>query len=144
MRKTQEQKWGIDTHFLVYLLDRCSPYHLPTLKWLDKMNQTKISLYLAQQNILETHNVLINTNLVNPQEAIAKTSQLVDFLCLKIVCPLPTTLNRYQRLIKNTAAKDIFDLYLAATLIDNQIKKLFTLNTKDFKKVTGFQAVKPF
>ena len=60
------------------------------------------------------------------------------------VSPLPTTIHRYHRLLKGAKVKDIFDLYLAATLMDNGVKKLLTVNVKDFQGVEGLRVINPF
>jgi predicted nucleic acid-binding protein len=38
----------------------------------------------------------------------------------------------------------IFDVFLVATMMDNQVRTLYTQNTKDFSRFTDIQAINPF
>ena len=68
-----------------------------------------------------------------------------EFLEIPILYSKPTQLKTFLDLLESTTTrKKIFDVYLAATLKDHQIKGLYTVNVDDFKEYAFLQIVNPF
>ena len=64
---------------------------------------------------------------------------------IEVITPLPQTYERYHDLILNSRnSSDLFDYFLAATMLDNDIGRILTANTKDFSRIPGIEAVNPF
>lgn len=64
----------------------------------------------------------------------------------KIIRPLPQTFGVFLKLIsgKNVKKGKIFDFYLAAAALSNNIKTVCTENEKDFKNIEGLKIINPF
>jgi predicted nucleic acid-binding protein len=62
-----------------------------------------------------------------------------------LVSPKPGTYLTFEALTKQRRAvrERLFDLYLAATAMDNEITQICTWNSKHFKRLAGFKAVTP-
>ena len=144
MRSIWQGKWALDSHFLVYVLDRSSPFFSKTKKLFEVLRQNQAQFCLAQQNILEAERVLIGGYKLRKADVLTKITNLLDAFNFRIVSPLPTTIFTYHRLLKSSRKKNFFDFYLAATLLDNRIKKLFSLNVKDFPRIKNLLVVNPF
>lgn len=144
MRKDWGGKWAVDTNILVYALDKKSLFFSQTEKLFSKFEKEETLLYTAQQNVLEAENVLINTYEVKVEEAVKKIKRLLEAFDFGILTPLPTTLVRCNSLAAEMKSRNIFDLYLAATLVDNKIGCLVTANDKDFKNISNLKVVNPY
>ena len=67
-----------------------------------------------------------------------------DFLSsnlFRIIEPLPTTLFSFLTLLDKLEKPDIFDTFLAATTLDNDINCILTNNPKDFKNIQGLEVL---
>lgn len=144
MQRDWTGKWAIDTNILVYALDRESPYFDQTKSLFAQFKEQKTSLYTAQQNVLEAENVLINTYKVEVKEAVEKVKKILEAFEFSILSSLPTTLVRCHTLVSKMKSRNIFDLYLAATLMDNKIDQLVTADTGDFKGIPKFKVDSPY
>src|SRR3989338_1161472 len=69
----------------------------------------------------------------------------LDELDIYIITPINKTHSIFFEILSNSSdPSDIFDYYLAATMLDNGINRILTINTKDFSKIPGIEAVNPF
>lgn len=146
MTKLSAKKYGFDTNLIIYALDKSSMFYEDTEQLLTQLISQEASLFVTHQNVLEAERILQKLYKVpfsKSYPAIGNFLQAYDFIYLS---PLPTTLQTYHQISEENKNKklDIFDAYLAATLIDNNIHHLLTLNTKDFKGIKKLEAVKPF
>ena len=124
----------IDSNILVYAFNTSSPKHKKAQGFI----QNNIgNLEIAHQNIFETLRVLTHPKFsspMNPKEAveavfrISKTCRLIypDYKTA------PLALAFVER--HNLSADRIFDGYLVATAISNDVKVIVTDNVKDFQK----------
>jgi predicted nucleic acid-binding protein len=147
MTNTSTEKWGIDSNLILYALDKKSPYHKKTKEFFEQILIHKQDLYTAQQNILEVERILTHKYKVQVKRAIKVLTDFLEAFKFNIISPLPTTLMLYHQIIQNCTDQgkrpDIFDIYLASTLLDNNIGNLYTLNTKDFVKIKNFEVKNP-
>lgn len=142
MTITSKEKWGFDSNILIYALDMKSPYYLNTKKF---FTSTELqNLFIAQQNIVEIEKVMVTFYRLNKNIVTKILNSLLEAFEFNIITPRPTTLRKYHELLRTYKRKSFFDLYLAATYLDNDIKHFFTLNLKDFKNIPGFTAINPF
>ncbi len=134
----------IDSNVLIYAINADSPKHKLAKQFLEGNIH---NLQIAHQNILETLRVLTHTKYANPLKlkdalisifAITKESQ--------IICPTESTYYITAELIKkhNLAGNRIFDAYLAATAVSNDINTIATDNVKDFTKFKILKVLNPF
>ena len=135
MKITLNKKLGLDTNILIYLIDKESSFHFKTVETIAWLEREKVELVVTQQNIVELIQQLTVGYKIPLKIAASKAKQIVDSK-IKVVNPLPQTIKTYLKLCKvNVRAKDHFDLFLAATLIDNQISQILTNDEKGFEKV---------
>lgn len=67
-------------------------------------------------------------------------SQLAREEMIKVILPLSTTTGLFVEILQGRDRNQIFDLYLAATAIDNDITSIVTNNPKDFAGISNFKA----
>jgi len=124
----------IDSNILVYAINSSSPKHDRAKKFLqEKVN----SLIVTHQNILETLRVITHPKLPSPmapREALEAVERITE-VC-RIVTPDYKTHTIAKELIRkhNLSADMVFDAYLTATAMSNDISTIATDNVKDFKK----------
>ena len=140
MTDTSKRNFLVDTNLLVYLIDEKSEFYLSVFKffeWVEKSNNT---LVVAHQNILELMNTLIVDYKLELKEASDKANKLLAGREFRIIFPLPSTLDKFFSFLKKPG-KRTFDLYLAATAIDNGIDTIATNNKDDFLGVKEFKVL---
>lgn len=65
-------------------------------------------------------------------------------LNIKIIYPKPTQLSTFLEIYKQTPYKNrLFDVAICATLKDNDIQGIYTVNTKDFKDYPFLTVINP-
>lgn len=134
----------IDSNILIYAINADSPKHSRAKQFLKGNVQ---NLRIAHQNILETLRVLTHKKYKNPlklQDALKSIFAIAEES--QIICPTDSTYYITVELIKehNLTGNRIFDAYLAATAISNDINTIATDNVKDFIKFKILKVVNPF
>ncbi|MBU4210499.1 hypothetical protein KKE47_05545 [Patescibacteria group bacterium] len=145
MKIDWKKQWAIDSHFLVYFLDKKSPFYGKTIEFFRKMDEKKTHLVVAQQNVVEAEKVLISLYKQNKKSVISAIEDILEGFNIKIICPFPSSLNTYHDFFLKAKRRDVFDIYLVAVLNDNGISNLFSLNIKDFEGLERkIKVIKPF
>lgn len=134
----------IDSNILIYAVNEDSPKHKLSQKFLH-YNRGKLSL--SHQNILEAIRVLTHPKYsqpMNPKLAVDAVLSIAG--ASRIIIPNNMTQYIATEFIKlfKLAGNRIFDAYLAATALSNDINIIATDNTKDFKKFTELKIINPF
>ncbi|OGM20982.1 hypothetical protein A2714_02275 [Candidatus Woesebacteria bacterium RIFCSPHIGHO2_01_FULL_38_9] len=138
-------RWLLDTHLLVYSLDALSPFYELTRELFMALQEEKFEGVIALQNILEAENVLIKKYDQNKNDITNYIENVIDAFNFTIIAPTPNTYLTFHKLLKKSLTSvDLFDCFLAATMLDNKIGNILTLNTKDFSGIKGIQAENPF
>jgi len=140
-----KKSYLLDTNILIYSLDKKSFYFKKSSEILRLCFNKQITGLIAQQNLLELANILINTYKISRTEVIKDINLFVLELNLKVIFPGSKTITTFLKLLKKSKKeKEVFDLYLAATMIDNQVENILTRNIKDFAGIEEIQAINPF
>lgn len=144
MKITSGTRYVVDTNILIYGYDAKSPYHEKARKLLDKLVSQNIDIYVAMQNIVEFCNVLIGIYKLSSSSTTGYAQEIM--LDFKIIIPKATTINIFLNLLlRITKGRAyIFDLFLAATMLDNGITHVITLNEKDFASIKGISVYNPW
>jgi predicted nucleic acid-binding protein len=68
------------------------------------------------------------------------------FSTFKLILPRETTVTRMLNLLgsRSVRAGRIFDVFLAATMLDNWVQRIYTENLDDFQGIHGIEASNPF
>ena len=140
MADTSKKRFLVDTNILVYSLDRSSPFQKLAVEFFRLCEQGEFKGAVAHQNVIELINTLIRDYKISNRESLKKTRVLIDEGVLEIIFPLPTTLGRFFDLAGKYKGKT-FDLYLAATALDNGVEGIITNNPKDFEFISGFKVL---
>ncbi len=138
-------KWIFDSNLLVYAINYDSPFHSRTEKLFLKIKSKTLKAVVTQQNILETHKVLIRLYKKTPSESVRALDNLLQGFGISVIHPFSYTIETYHALISQASTvSDLFDYYLAATMLDNGINRILIVNTKDFNQIPDIEAINPF
>lgn len=135
--------WGVDSNVIIYALDKKSYFFKKAEEFF--LATKNLNFYITQQNIIEIERVLVGFYKIDKEQVVDNLEMFLNVFKFNIISPLPTTLSLYHQLLKNLKTKsDFFDLFLAATYLDNEINNLFTVNVKDFLVIKELNVVNPF
>lgn len=134
----------VDSNILVYSINRRSPKHKKAQQFL-KTNLD--NLHLAHQNILETLRVLTHPKFASPMKITnaLRAVQSIANACTIISPDYRAHLITLELIKRHKLTSDqVFDAYLAATALSNNIDTIATDNVKDFDKLTEIKITNPF
>lgn len=133
----------LDTNILIYAYDRSSLYHAKAAEIIKLALAGDFEAVVAQQNLVEFANVLTS----NYKISASSVSQDIENISkdFQLITPLPKTIHLFLTLIRDLNVKTyLFDIYLVATMISNDIESLITLNDKDFAGIKGLTVINPY
>ena len=138
-------RWVFDSNLLIYGLDKSSSHFEDVYHLFELGKGGKVRIVVAQQNISETVQAFVKGYKQSVEEVLFNIRGLLSELDIDIISPVNKTYLRFFDLLSNSSKpSDIFDYYLVATMLDNGINRILTVNTKDFSKIPGIEAVNPF
>ena len=134
----------IDSNILIYAINIASTKHEVAQKFI---KNTKENFAIADQNIFETLRIITHPRFPKPMEpkaAVNAISRLVE--SFQIIIPNPKTQFLAFQLIDKFEIRGIrvFDAYLAATALSNDIDTIATDNVRDFKVFSQITVFNPF
>ena len=144
--------FAIDTNILVYAHNSGAAKHETAKAFLQNVMNTKdengkLSVCIPSQVLVEFMNVITWTRLEAPLSLSDAKIIVEDYLNsdAEIIYPKSTQLVTLLNLLGSVKSrKKVFDVALAATLKDNGIQGLYTLNTSDFEEFTFLEVKNPF
>ena len=134
MQLTSGTKYLVDTNILVYSVNQRSPQYANSRRLLENGFSDGVLFVVAHQNLLEFIAVLTRGYSVKLKDALSDAASFASRF--EVITPLPGTFEKYLQLtqkVKETLYP--FDLYLAATMQDNDVECIITANPKDFKGI---------
>ncbi len=143
--------FAIDTNLLVYAHNEDSQFHDHAVTFLERvMNERdeegNLTICVPTQVFTEFINVMTRNTLRKPlslQEAIDVVQEYLD-TGIQVVSHQPTQMQTFLDLLKTiTTRKKTFDVALVATLKDNEIEGLYTVNVPDFEGFTCLTVINP-
>lgn len=134
----------IDFNILVYAINSISPKSKKAQKFLQ---ENVGNLDIAHQNILESIRILTHPRFANPmkiKDALEAVASIVKGC--NVINPNYQTVYIALELIRKykMSSDKVFDCYLAATALSNNVDLIATDNTKDFKKFKEIKTINPF
>ncbi len=141
---TSRKKWGFDSNVIIYALGKDFKFSKRTRELFLNLRRNEEILFITHQNILEIERVLTKVFGLDKDLVIQKLTSFLDSFNFTIISPLVTTIHKYHKFFREKEGMKIFDIYLAATYIDNGIHRMYTANEKDFRGISGFKAVNPY
>lgn len=139
----------LDTNILVHAAASKSPHHRRATEIRDQAASGEIEACVAAQVLNEFYAVVTDSRRFAPPLTPARARrELQSYLSSRIgvVLPKDTTLPLMLKLavIRPVRRGRIFDLFLAATMLDNGVRTIYTENTRDFQGISGVDAINPF
>lgn len=136
----------LDTNVLVYAHNQDALFHLPALRLISSILKGDIKGVLAQQNLWEFYAVITDKRRVMKHLSVNEASDLVESYLkssFDIVLPTKETTKIALALGKQGKVKggQIFDAFLVATMLSNNLKTIITLNSKDFTPFSQIQVI---
>ena len=133
-----------DTNILVYAIDSESPFHHTAFQFIQENFPAK--LFFTPQIFLEFFNIVTKRKgmTISPKETIEIINQFSQEE--NIVLPKNNTYLKALELCvkKQKSGAIIFDAYLIATALDNDIHIIATANTSDFIIFPDITILNPF
>lgn len=134
--------FAIDTNLLVYAHNTASPFHKQAKDFVEKvMNERdekgNLSVSLPAQVLMEFIHVITWQHLEAPLSLSEAIQVVQDYLDtdITIIYHHDTQIQTLLTLLNEVSSrKKVFDVALAATLKDNGITGLYTVNTTDFEE----------
>jgi predicted nucleic acid-binding protein len=144
--------FAIDTNILVYAHNIDSEFNTKAVLFLEKVMNARdeegnLSVCLPTQVLVEFINVMTRQNLKFPRTLKEAVNIIQDYLDydIPIINPLETQIQTFLGLLSAvTTRKKVFDVALVATLKDNLIDGIYTLNVNDFNSFKFLKVINPF
>jgi len=143
--------FALDTNLLVYAHNTASEFNRTAAAFLEKVLNERdergdLSVCLPVQVLQEFIYVVTWQRLEQPlslPEAIRVVEDYLD-TGITLVNPKATQLATFLSLLKETTTRQkVFDVALAATLKDNEIAGLYTMNVADFEAFDFLKVINP-
>jgi|YNPBryBLVA2012_1023415.scaffolds.fasta_scaffold06769_5 predicted nucleic acid-binding protein len=144
--------FALDTNILVYAHNAASPFHQKAKLFVEKIIAEEDdfghpTICIPLQVCAEFINVCTRQTIEKPlsiSDAVKEIRRYSDFLGIPILYPKITQLETFLNLLNlSTTRKKIFDVFLAATLKDHQVKGLYTVNVDDFNEYEFLKVINP-
>ncbi len=140
----------LDTNILIHAHQVDHPNHQATVTLVTRSINGELEAVLAHQNLTEFCRVATEKKMMAKPLSAKQAAAVIRYYTdssIRIIQPESTTLTMFAKILatfqlKNS--KQVFDLYLAATMLTNDITTILTENVKDFRDFPGIQAVNPF
>ena len=140
----------LDTNVLVYAADATSPFHEPSRRLRDRGFWGEVPLVVTPQILMEFFAVITSPRRVttprSPQEAGAEVEQYVRADRIAKIFPSAATLEQTCTLLRQhpqVARQEVFDLFLAATMLAHEVTHIYTYNRSHFARFPGIQVLAP-
>ncbi len=131
MKIISGEKYLIDTNVLVYAVDAGSPFFSKAKSLIELCRKNGGRLAVAHQNLLEFTAVMDRVYRLPRKDILADARSFsVHF---EVIYPGPKTFQTFLGLMSGEAQLYPFDVYLAATMLDNGISRIITANAGDFR-----------
>lgn len=142
----------LDTNVLIYADQRRSRYHRAAKSLRDQGQRGEIPVCISPQVLGELFTFMTRTDgrglekPLSPEEAATEVRKYLDSEQILMIYPTPATWPLIlDSLLKQrpVSGPDIYDLHLAATMLSNGVKKIYTFNTKDFAPLSDIETLTP-
>lgn len=140
----------LDTNILVYTLAESSPFHDAARALYRQVIEGALDACISPQVLCEMIAACTHPRRFHPtlsaERAVEESYVFWRARALHKIFPQPTTLERALELIRRhrISRQQVHDAFLAATMLDNGVHTVYTVNTKDFLIFKGLHVVNPF
>jgi predicted nucleic acid-binding protein len=115
----------------------------------DRAAAGEIEACIAAQVLVEFYAIVTDPHRFQPPLTPAQVQrELRGYIAsrLGLILPKETTVSRMLDLLGSRPVRGgkIFDIFLAATMLDNGVRTIYTENVRDFEGIEGIEAINPF
>jgi len=127
----------VDANVLVYAMDAGSSQHTAARALLDAArSDPSATLYVTSQILCEFYSVVTNSRRVmKPRSSADAVRAISDLLAFLHVLPIPArAVEGWLSLLRRhpVVGGDVFDLQIAASMLANGVRRIYTFNAEDF------------
>ena len=139
----------VDANVLVYAVNEDASFHNKALPFVEAGLNGDIPICLTPQVLSEFFATVTSPKrLGTPLSSDRATLEVENYLLkgeADMIYVHRGTLETMLELLKKypVTQQDIFDLQLAATMLSNGVKRIYTYNTADFTKYIGIEVLTP-
>ena len=139
----------LDTNVLVYAADQSSPFHQASKTLREKGLRNELPLCVCPQVLNEFFAVVTNPRRVGnprePKEALAEMERYYHSRNILKIYPSSGIIEKILELLRRyqVTRQEIFDVQLVATMLANNVTRLFTFNQSHFAKFREIEALTP-
>ena len=139
----------LDTNILVHAAGSKSPLYERAKELRDRAVVGEVDACIAAQVLSEFYAIVTDPRRLRPPLAPTQAQRdLRNYLSssLRLILPKETSTARMLDLLAHRSVRGgrIFDLFLAATMLDNGVHTIYTENVRDFKGLKGIEVINPF
>lgn len=139
----------VDTNILVYSRYNDTEHHNASYALLERAQRDDAKLCVAAQCLIEFYRVVTDARRVSvprePAEALEAIDRLLGLPGLTLL-PTPADLPQlWTQLARRYPSKgaDIFDVQLLATMLANDVTRIYTFNRTDFERFSEIRVYVP-
>lgn len=139
----------LDTNILVYGHQEQSEFHTRARSILLQGFEGKVPMCVCPQVLMEFYSTITNpkrvTNPAPPEEAIEEIEKYLNNGNIRKIHAGEDTWGHTLGLLKQHALKGmkVFDLQLVATMLANDVSRIYTFNRDDFLRFTEVEVLTP-
>jgi predicted nucleic acid-binding protein len=139
----------VDSNVLVYALFRGCEHHARCRALLDQSQAGQLDLRVAAQNLAEFYAIVTDPRRVavsrTPSEALDAIERMLAMPGMTLVPTPSDVVHRWITLARRhpVTRGGVFDLQLVATMLGNDIRKLYTFNRADFEPFDEIEVLVP-
>jgi len=138
-----------DANILVHAHMANSPFHLAAQQLRDQVTHGAIDACVSPQVLCEFYSVVTDDRLIKPALTPLQAKQELHTYWhvsgFRRIVPRESTITHLVTLLDRHGVKrrDIFDVFLVATMLDNDVRTIYTQNVKDFDRYPELHVINP-
>lgn len=129
---------ALDANVLVYAVEARAPQRAVSRALIDAARNPATALYLTSQVLCEFYSVVTNARRVtvprSPGDALEAISELLALPGIRLLPTPALAVAGWMALLQRhpVTGRSVFDLQLVATILANNVQRIYTFNTRDF------------
>jgi len=138
----------IDTNVFVYAINKDAPFHKESYNIVNAGISGSVNLCTTTNNLLEFFAIVTDKRRIeNPlsEESALEVVQILINSEIEIInIGTQDVIKSMGSSVKiSKSSQFIFDLVIAAAMLNNEVQKIITYNKKDFKKIPNIKIILP-
>lgn len=139
----------IDTNVLLYAYDESSPYHSESWQLVERGRKSGTPLCLTPQVLSEFYSLITNprrtTNFYTSEEALTEVEKFYYSRNIPFIYFTADAKDRFLILLRRykVTRQNVFDLQLVATMLANNITRVYTFDRSDFLQFSEIEVLSP-